>query len=285
MLIESSKGAVHGSAKASAMANGHPIDGRLSDVDVSVIMPCLNEEASLKGCIDEALGAMSALQVTGEVVVVDNGSTDASIEVAMESGARVVIESSRGYGSACRRGLHEARGRYLVLGDADGTYDFGMLDHFVHPLRNGVDVVLGNRLTQNLEPEVMPWLHRKIGNPFLTNVMNLLFETGVSDAHCGLRSISREAYSTMKVDAPGMEFASEFLIEATRNSLRITEVPIRYRRRSGGDPKLRAFRDGWRHLSLMVKESTRPMPDETQRYRQAGLDRNDIVDHIAKESV
>ena len=172
-----------------------------------------------------------------------------------------------------------------MLGDADGTYDFSMLGHFVHPLRNGVDVVLGNRLTQNLEKEAMPWLHRKIGNPFLTNVMNLLFETGVSDVHCGLRSISREAYSTMNVGAAGMEFASEFLIGATRNSLRITEVPIRYRGRSGGEPKLRTFLDGWRHLSLMVTESRRPMPDESQRYRRAGLDRNDIVDQIAKGSV
>lgn len=263
MLIESSNGAISGRARATAVTVGHSTDSRISDVEVSVIMPCLNEEASLKGCIDEALGAMSAMRVTGEVVVVDNGSTDASIEVAMEAGAHVVVEDNRGYGSACRRGLNEARGRYLVLGDADGTYDFSMLGHFVHPLRNGVDVVLGNRLTQNLEKEAMPWLHRKIGNPFLTNVMNLLFETGVSDAHCGLRSISREAYSTMNVGAAGMEFASEFLIEATRNSLRITEVPIPYRGRSGGEPKLRTFRDGWRHLSLMVTESRRPMPDET----------------------
>jgi len=250
-----------------------------------VIMPCLNEEASLKGCIDEALRAMSAMQVTGEVVVVDNGSSDASIEVAMEAGARVVVEGNRGYGSACRRGLHEARGRYLVLGDADGTYDFSMLGQFVDPLRIGADIVLGNRLTQNLEAEAMPWLHRKIGNPFLTRVLNLVFEAGVSDAHCGLRSISREAYSTMNVGAAGMEFASEFLIEATRNSLRIVEVPIRYRKRSGGDPKLRAFRDGWRHLSLMVTKSRKSMPDESQRYRWAGLDRNGIVDQGAKESV
>ena len=257
MLIESSNGAVPGTAQVTAMADGNAIDGQVSDVEVSVIMPCLNEEASLKGCIDEALGAMRAMQVTGEVIVVDNGSTDASIEVAMESGARVVVEGNRGYGSACRRGLHEARGRYLVLGDSDGTYDFGMLHQFVHPLRNGVDVVLGNRLTQDLEAGAMPWLHRRIGNPFLTNVLNLFFETGVSDAHCGLRSISREAYSTMNVGAAGMEFASEFLIEAIRNSLRIAEVPIRYRRRSGGEPKLRAFRDGWRHLRLMLSRAVR----------------------------
>lgn len=263
-----------------------PIQGsQRRDIEVSVIMPCLNEEAGLEGCIREAFEAIEAMQMIGEVVVVDNGSSDASIAVAISSGARVIVESHLGYGSACRRGLEEASGHYLVLGDCDGTYDFGMLDHFVRPLRNGADVVLGNRLTQNREPGAMPWLHRKIGNPFLTNVINVLFEAGVSDAHCGLRSISREAYSTMNVGAVGMEFASEFLIEATRNSLRIEEVPIRYRRRSGGEPKLRTFRDGWRHLSLMITESRRPIPDDSQLYQKAALDRTDILDRTASENI
>jgi glycosyltransferase involved in cell wall biosynthesis len=230
----------------------------LSDSDaivVSVIMPCLNEEEALADCIREALDGISKLGIRGEVVVVDNGSTDESVRVAVEAGARVILEPNRGYGFACRKGLAEARGRYLVLGDADGTYDFGEISRFILPLDSEADMVMGGRLNDRMESGAMPLLHRRIGNPFLTKAMNIFFSVGVSDAHCGLRSIRRDIYSTMSVHSGGMEFASEFLIEATRAHVRITEVPIIYRRRAGGDPKLRTFRDGWRHLKLMVVEA------------------------------
>lgn len=235
-------------------------------IEISIVMPCFNEEVALPLCIAEALEALDEMGISGEVVVVDNGSTDRSVEVALASGARVVRERSRGYGNACRRGLAEASGRFLVLGDADGTYDFRTLRDFVRPLLEGADMVIGSRLAGSIETGAMPWLHRRIGNPFLTSTMNLLFATGVSDAHCGLRSITRASYLRLSLGSPGMEFASEVLIEATRCGLTIEEVPIRYRRRLGGEPKLRALRDGWRHLRLMVVEA-----DLSSRLRSAWL--------------
>lgn len=252
-------------------------------VDVSVIMPCLNEEAALAGCIHEALGAIAGLGIRGEVVVVDNGSTDESVRVAREAGARVIVEPMRGYGYACRRGLAEAKGHYLVLGDADGTYDFGELSRFVLPLDSGADMVMGNRLNDLLEPGAMPWLHRRVGNPILTKVINALFSIGVSDAHCGLRSVSKAAYSKMLLEAPGMEFASEFLIEAARAHVRIVEVPIRYRPRAGGEPKLRTFRDGVRHVTLMVTRAGHH-PVKRSRSARAVIGPTNLADSAVKES-
>lgn len=221
-------------------------------VDVSVIMPCLNEAIALPSCIEEALEAITEMGVSGEVIVVDNGSIDGSSEIARRAGARVVQEPRRGYGNACRRGFAEARGRFLVLGDADGTYGFNALPGFIVPLLDGADMVMGTRLGGSIEVNAMPWLHRHVGNPLLTRILNLLFSPGVSDAHCGLRSITRESYGELRLGSTGMEFASELLIAASRRGFRIVEVPIRYRRRAGGEPKLRTFRDGWRHLRLMI---------------------------------
>ncbi|HSM44444.1 MAG TPA: glycosyltransferase family 2 protein, partial [Acidimicrobiia bacterium] len=155
----------------------------------------------------------------------------------------------------CRRGRAAARGRYLVLGDADGSYDFSALPLFIEPLISEADMVIGSRLNDMLEPGAMPWLHLYVGNPSLTRVFNRLFSVGITDTQCGLRSITRDAYQGMRLASPGMEFASEFLIEAVRHRLDIMEVPIAYRRRFGGVPKLRTFRDGARHLRLMLAEA------------------------------
>lgn len=221
-------------------------------LDVSIVMPCLNEEEAIKGCIVEARTALAALGFSGEIVVVDNGSTDRSVEVARSAGARVVHEPNRGYGNACRRGLREARGRFVVMGDSDGTYDFSALAHFVLPLLNGAEMVMGDRLNSTMEPGAMPWLHRYVGNPFLTKTMNVLFGSDIADSHCGLRSIKKETLGGLTLTSPGMEFASEFLIEAVQHGVKLDQVPIRYRRRYGGQPKLRTFRDGLRHLRLLL---------------------------------
>jgi glycosyltransferase involved in cell wall biosynthesis len=220
--------------------------------EVSIIMPCLNEAQSISACIAEATTALADSGLTGEVLVVDNGSNDGSAQVAAAAGARVIHEEARGYGNACRRGLAEARGRFLVLGDADGTYDFSTLPLFVAPLLNGADMVMGNRLNDSMQPGAMPWLHRHFGNPFLTWTLNRLFSSRIVDAHCGLRSIKAESLRTLHLSTPGMEFASEFLVEAMRQGVRIEQVDIRYRRRRGGRPKLRTIRDGLRHLRLLV---------------------------------
>jgi glycosyltransferase involved in cell wall biosynthesis len=221
-------------------------------LDVSIVMPCLNEEEAIKGCIDEARSALAVLGFSGEILVVDNGSTDRSVEVARSAGARVIHEPNRGYGNACRRGLREARGRFVVMGDSDGTYDFSALAQFVLPLLNGAEMVMGDRLNSSMEPGAMPWLHRYVGNPFLTKTMNVLFASDIADSHCGLRSIKKETLGELTLTSPGMEFASEFLIEAIQHGVRVDQVPIRYRRRFGGKPKLRTFRDGLRHLRLLL---------------------------------
>jgi glycosyltransferase involved in cell wall biosynthesis len=235
-----------------APAFGHLKSENAADLDVTVVMPCLNEAAAVAQCVAETMSAMGRAGLTGEVIVVDNGSTDGSAQLAASLGARVVHEASRGYGNACRRGLAEARGRFLVLGDADGTYDFTGLPEFIDPLRNGADMVLGNRLNDAMEGGAMPWLHRHVGNPFLTWVLNTLFSSRIEDAHCGLRSIKVGAYRKLALTSSGMEFASEFLVQALRHEMTIHQVPIRYRRRAGGQPKLRTMRDGFRHLHLLV---------------------------------
>jgi glycosyltransferase involved in cell wall biosynthesis len=239
------------------------------EIDVSIVMPCLNEAAAIEACVTEASAALAGLGLTGEVIVVDNGSSDGSAELAVLAGARVVHELVRGYGSACRRGLAEARGRWLVLGDADGTYDFSALSRFVAPLANGADMVVGNRLNDSMESGAMPWLHRHVGNPFLTWALNSLFVSQIEDAHCGLRSIRSASYRELLLTASGMEFASEFLVEAMRGGARIDQVPIRYRRRMGGQPKLRTFRDGLRHLRLLLSLWSQDLGGRSGRRRFA----------------
>ncbi|HEY3177209.1 MAG TPA: glycosyltransferase family 2 protein [Candidatus Polarisedimenticolia bacterium] len=222
------------------------------DLDLSVIIPCLNEEATVGVCAAKAASAIGALGLRGEVIVVDNGSTDRSAAVATAAGARVVSEPRRGYGQAYLAGFAAARGKYLIIGDADDTYDFSDLSGFVAPLRDGYDLVMGTRLKGWIAPGAMPWHHRWIGVPILSWILNLFFKSRVSDAHCGQRALTAEAARSLKLRATGMEFASEMIIKAARRRLRIAEIPITLHRGGRpGRPHLRSFRDGWRHLKMM----------------------------------
>jgi len=229
-----------------------PLD-RPSDLELSVVMPCLNEEVTVGTCVAKAVRTMRTLGIRGEVVVVDNGSTDASIAVAEAAGARVVRHHLKGYGNALRRGFAEARGEFVLMGDADDSYDFTDLARFVDRLKAGADVVMGNRLAGEIKPGAMPWLHRRVGNPGLTFFLNLLFGTGVGDTHCGMRGFRRAAIPRMNLQMPGMELASEMVIKARLAGLTVAQMPItlwpdgRNRR-----PHLRSFRDGWRHLRFML---------------------------------
>jgi glycosyltransferase involved in cell wall biosynthesis len=190
----------------------------------------------------------------GEVIIVDNGSTDRSAEFATAAGARVVREEERGYGAALRRGFREARGRYMVMGDCDGTYDFSQLDPLVGPLEQGYDLVMGNRLSDQLAPGAMPWAHRFIGTPMISWVLRLFTGAKITDSQCGLRAMRRDAVQDLHLRSPGMEFASEMILKAMRKGLRITEVPISYDVRTG-DSKLSTFRDGWRHFRFLLVSS------------------------------
>ena len=222
-------------------------------VEVSVVIPCLNEANSLAFCVDKALEAFRGAGLSGEVIVADNGSTDGSIEVAEKRGARVVQVSQRGYGSALRAGIGAARGEFIVMGDADDSYDFGDVPRFVEMWRQGNDVVMGNRFRGGIKPRAMPWHHRYIGNPGLTAVLNLFFHAGIGDSHCGMRGFTRAVYDRMDVRSTGMEFASEFIIKAAQLGARITEIPITlWPDKRGRPPHLRSFRDGWRHLRFML---------------------------------
>jgi glycosyltransferase involved in cell wall biosynthesis len=219
---------------------------------VSVILPCLNEAEGVGICVEKARRALAALGLPGEVVVVDNGSTDGSPEIAAAAGARVVHEQRRGYGSAYLRGFQEARGRYLVMGDADDSYDFADIPRFLAPLLAGdCDMVMGTRLKGKILPGAMPWSHRWIGNPILSGMLKLLFHTRISDAHCGMRAFSREALERMALRTTGMEFASEMVVNALRVHLRLQEIPITYHPRQGTS-KLNGLRDAWRHVRFML---------------------------------
>ena len=218
---------------------------------VSVVMPCLNEEETLGTCIQKAQNTLEELGIQGEIVIADNGSTDASVAIAERLGARIVHQPLRGYGAAYLAGIAAAEGQYIVMGDSDDTYDFTDLERFITPLRDGCDFVIGNRLKGEILPGAMPKLHRYLGNPVLTGILNLLFRSGVSDAHCGMRSFTREAYQQMELQTTGMEFASEMVIKAIKTDLKIKEIPITYYPRKG-ESKLNSFRDGWRHLRFML---------------------------------
>ena len=220
---------------------------------VSVVIPCLNEAQSIAEAVRRARKALDENGFDGEVVVADNGSTDGSPDLASAAGARVVHERRRGYGSAYLAGLAEARGEYIVMADADLTYDFADIPRFVEQLNAGGELVMGNRM-KNIQPGAMPWHHRYIGNPVLTGVLNLFFRTGVRDAHCGMRAIRRDALPDLDLRSPGMEFASEMVIRAAKNGLDIREIDIQYHPRAG-ESKLSSFRDGWRHLRFLLVHS------------------------------
>jgi len=223
-------------------------------VKVSVVFPALNEEAAVEETISSVpLDEIRKMGVEIEVVVVDNASEDATAQKAEEAGARVVREEKRGYGNAYLRGFQETSGDIIVMLDVDGTYPAEEIPKFVEPILEGrADFVMGSRLKGTIHPDAMPRLHKYIGNPLLTGVLNLLFHAHISDAHCGMRAFTREALDKMNLRSTGMELASEMVIEAARKKLRIIEIPIEYRPRVGGKPKLSSFSDGWRHIRFMM---------------------------------
>ncbi|MCZ6676653.1 MAG: glycosyltransferase family 2 protein [Candidatus Poribacteria bacterium] len=224
---------------------------RGNPIEVSVVIPCLNEAQTVGVCVQKALRALKQLGISGEVVVVDNGSTDGSSSIAESEGARVVHQPVRGYGSAYLAGIGAARGKHIIMGDADDTYDFSNLEPFLTPLKNGYDFVIGSRFQGEIHPGAMSWSHRYVGNPILSGILNLFFHAGISDAHCGMRSFTREAFERMKLQTLGMEFASEMVIRAIKEGLKILEIPIDYYPRQG-ESKLNSFRDAWRHLRFML---------------------------------
>src|SRR5262250_1838302 len=222
-------------------------------VDVSVVIPCLNEANSLGSCIEKALKAFQDAGLRGEVVVADNGSTDGSIEIAQRNGARVVPVTRRGYGSALKAGIRSARGAFIVMGDADDSYDFSEVPRFVEQWRKGSEVVMGNRFAGKIKPGAMPWHHKYLGNPGLTMVLNVLFRSGIGDSHCGMRGFTREVFERMDLRSNGMEFASEFVIKAAQIGAKTCEIPMTlWKDKRGRPPHLRSFRDGWRHLRFML---------------------------------
>ena len=225
-------------------------------VEVSIVMPCLNEEETIGICIQKAQRSLKQLGIIGEIVIADNGSTDRSVEIAKSFGARIVYQPLKGYGNTLQKGIEEANGKYIIMGDADDSYDFSKIDGFIHKLREGYDVVMGSRFRGEIKKGAMPFLHRLFGNPFLTGLLNLFFKAGISDAQCGLRAFTKEAYNRMQPKTSGMEFASEFVVKAAKERLKITEIPITlYKDGRSHPPHLRTFSDGWRYLRFLLMYS------------------------------
>jgi glycosyltransferase involved in cell wall biosynthesis len=222
-----------------------------ASLQVSIVMPCLNEAETVATCVSKARSWLSTAGLSGEVLVVDNGSTDRSPELAEEAGARVIRERRRGYGYALLRGMAESRGEVIVMGDADDTYDFSDLDRLIEPLRRGSDLVLGNRFAGGIGRGAMPWTHRYIGSPIINFLIRRFIGIRVGDSQSGLRALTRRAYMRLRLRSGGMEFASEMLVNAAHRGLSVAEVPAPYALRLG-DSKLNTVRDGWRHLRFLL---------------------------------
>ncbi|MDB5589158.1 MAG: glycosyltransferase family 2 protein [Devosia sp.] len=227
-------------------------------LELTILMPCLNEAETLAACIAKARSFLTRAGIAGEIVIADNGSTDGSQAIATASGARLIAVPEKGYGAALAGGIDAARGRFVIMADADDSYDFANLDLFVAALRDGADLVMGNRFAGGIAPGAMPWHHRQIGNPALSFVGRLFFHTPVNDFHCGLRGFSRAAILALNLRTTGMEFASEMVVKATLANLDVREVPTTLSKdgRSRA-PHLRSFRDGWRHLRFLLLFSPR----------------------------
>lgn len=225
-------------------------------MELTILMPCLNEERTLPKCIREARSFLDFNGVSGEILIADNGSTDRSIDIASEMGARVVRVSEKGYGAALKAGINSAQGRFVIFGDSDESYDFSSLSMFLDELRSGRDLVVGNRFQGGIHQGAMPVLHRYLGNPVLSFIGRLLFNAPIGDFHCGLRGFRRDAIVDLNLKTTGMEFASEIIIRAALSGLSLTEVPT-ILRKDGRDraPHLRTWRDGWRHLIFMLLHS------------------------------
>jgi glycosyltransferase involved in cell wall biosynthesis len=227
-------------------------------VEVSIVMPCLNEAETIGTCIAKAQWYISEHNLAGEVIIADNGSTDGSQEIARQMGARVVPVQEKGYGSALIGGIRAARGQYIIMGDADDSYDFTSLTPFIEKLRAGYDLVMGNRFKGGIKPGAMPLHHRYLGNPVLTGIGKLLFASPCGDFHCGLRGFRKDAIAQLDLRTTGMEFASEMVVKATLNKMRITEVPTTLSPDGRSrPPHLRSWRDGWRHLRFLLMYSPR----------------------------
>ena len=230
-------------------------------IETSIVMPCLNEAETLEVCIKKAFAGLEKAKTTGEVIVADNGSTDGSIEIAERLGARVVRVAAKGYGNALMGGIAAAKGEFVIMGDADDSYDFGEVHKFINHLRSGDDLVMGCRLPiggGSIMPRAMPWKNRWIGNPILSFLGRLFFRCPAHDFHCGLRGFRRVAIEQLELKTTGMEFASEMVIKATLKNLRISEVPITLHKDGRSrPPHLKPWRDGWRHLRFMLLYSPR----------------------------
>ncbi len=228
------------------------------EIELTILMPCLNEAETIGLCIDKAFSYLARSGIRGEVLVADNGSTDNSCAISSEKNARLVVVEQRGYGAALRAGITAARGRYIIMGDADDSYDFAHLDDFVAKLDEGYDVVMGNRFRGGISPGAMPLLHRYLGNPLLSLIGRLFFKIKVGDFHCGLRGFNRARILDLSLHTTGMEFASEMIIAASLRNYAVTEVPTTLTR-SGRSrpPHLRTWRDGWRHLRFLLIFSPR----------------------------
>lgn len=222
-------------------------------IELSVLMPCLNEARTVEDCVRTARACLAASGIVGEVVVADNGSTDGSVDLARAAGARVVHVPERGYGAALIAGIHAARGRFVIMADADSSYDFAQLGVFLSELRRGAELVMGNRFAGGISRGAMPPLHKYLGNPVLSGIGRLFFRTPIRDFHCGMRGFNRESILRLDMRTTGMEFASEMIVKATLQGLRICEVPTTLKP-DGRDrpPHLRSWRDGWRHLRFLL---------------------------------
>ncbi len=222
-------------------------------IELSIVMPCLNEALTLPACIEMAQRFLSSSGIEGEIVIADNGSTDGSPEIARSLGARVVEVAEKGYGNALIEGINGAKGKYVVMGDADESYDFSSLSEFVRNLRQGDDLVMGNRFRGGIEQGAMPALHRYIGNPVLSFIGRLFYSTSIGDFHAGLRAFNRERVQSLGLSCGGMEFASEMVVKAVLNDYRLSEVPIRlYKDGRDRPPHLNSWQDGWRHLRFLL---------------------------------
>lgn len=227
--------------------------GTEPSIELTVLMPCLNEERTLERCINAARQFLKESGIQGEILIADNGSSDRSVHIAQACGVRTVDVAQKGYGAALIAGIRAARGRFVVMGDADDSYDFSQLSGFVERLRAGADLVMGNRFQGGIQPGAMPFLHRYLGNPVLSFIGRLFFRVSIRDFHCGLRGFSRESVMGLGLAAPGMEFASEMVAKAALAGLRIEEVPTTLRPDGRGrPPHLRTWRDGWRHLRFLL---------------------------------
>lgn len=224
-----------------------------NEIEVSIVMPCLNEEKTLAICIQKAQKYFSTHSILGEIIIGDNGSTDNSINIALAEGAKVVSVTEKGYGKALMGGFKASKGRYIIMGDSDDSYDFENLSPFIDKLNEGYDLVIGNRFKGGIEANAMPFLHKYLGNPILTYIGNLFFDVNIYDFQCGLRGIKRDVLEIIQLSSPGMEFASEMIVKSKFHQLKITEVPTPlFKDGRKRPPHLNTWTDGWRHLKFLI---------------------------------